>query len=137
MRAQASIWRATIEAAFARGGSGRFHRLQNRLRDDDAGNFVVQAQRLLVTIQRPDADEHGDGWLAAEFFHEGVPVLGIEKRLGHGEVRAGFDFGVEALDFVVEIVGDGIQRDADGEICRAAQRFAGPVRALIETAQRL
>ena len=59
-------------------------------------------------------------------------MLGIEERLGHGEMRAGFDFGVEALDFVVEIFGDGIERHADGEICRAAERLAGPVGALIE-----
>ena len=62
-------------------------------------------------------------------------MLGIEERLGHGEVRAGFDFGVEALDFVVEIVGDGIERHADREIRRAAESFAGPVRALIQAAE--
>ena len=45
-----------FETAIARGGSGGFHRFQQGLGDNDAGDFVVQAQRLLVTIQRPDAD---------------------------------------------------------------------------------
>src|SRR5260370_40683525 len=55
-----------FETAIARGGSGRFHRFQQRLGDDDAGNLVVQAQSLFVTIQRPDADSDGDWWFAAK-----------------------------------------------------------------------
>src|SRR6266436_1783338 len=45
-----------FETAIACGGSGALHRFQQRLGDDDAGDFVVQAQSLFVTIQRPDAD---------------------------------------------------------------------------------
>ena len=62
-------------------------------------------------------------------------MLGIEDRLRHGKVRAGFDLCVEALDFVVEIVGDGIDGHADREIRGAAESFAGPVRALIQAAE--
>jgi len=39
-----------LESAVARGGSGGFHGLQQRLRNYDAGHFVVQPQRLLVTV---------------------------------------------------------------------------------------
>jgi len=35
-------------------------------------------------------------------------VFGIEERLSHGEVRAGFDFGVEASNLFIEIVGNGL-----------------------------
>ena len=42
---------------------------------------------------------------------------------------------VEALDFVIEIVGHGIDGDADGEVRRAAERLAGPVGALIQAVQ--
>src|SRR5258707_9604631 len=45
-----------FETAIARGGSGGFHGFQKRIRNHDAGYFVVQAQRLLVTVERPDAD---------------------------------------------------------------------------------
>ena len=33
-------------------------------------------------------------------------MLGVKERLGHGEVRAGFDFRMKTLDFVFEIVGE-------------------------------
>src|SRR6267378_1304923 len=94
-----------FKAAIARGGARAFHRFQQRLRDHDAGNFVVQAQRLLIAIERPDAYQHRDCRLPAESFQESVPMFGVEEWLGHGEMRARFDLGVEALDFVVEIVG--------------------------------
>ena len=132
MRAQASISRATSKPRSRAAAPAASIDFSTGSWNDDAGNFVVEAQSLLVAVERPDADQHRDGGLAAEFFHEGVPVLGIEERLGHREVRAGFDFGVKAFDFVVEIVGDGIDCDADGEICGAAKRFAGPVGALIQ-----
>src|SRR5271157_3054177 len=64
-----------------------------------------------------------------------MPVFGIEERLGHREVRAGFHFGVEARDFIVEIVCNRVQRDADGEIRLAAERFPRPIRALVQTIQ--
>ena len=124
-----------IEAAVAGSGTGGFHRGEHLRWNDDAGNFVVETESLLVAIERPDSDEHGDGWLATEFFDEGVPVLGIEDWLGHREMRAGFDFGVEAFNFVVEIIGNGIDSDADGEIRCPAKRFASPVRALIQAAK--
>jgi len=41
-------------------------------------------------------------------------------------MRAGFDFGLEACDFRVEVIGNGVERDADGEICGSAERLAGP-----------
>ncbi len=61
----------------------------------------------------------------AEFFHEGVPMLGIENRQGHhSEVGARFDFGVVLFDFVVEVVGDTeLDGDADGKICCAVKSF--------------
>src|SRR5580693_5662095 len=62
-------------------------------------------------------------------------MFGVEDRLGHREVRACFDFGVETLDLVVEIISDRIDRHADGKICRAAQSFAGPVGPLVEAAK--
>src|SRR5882762_4220737 len=87
-----------FETTIARGGPCGLHRFEQKLRDDDAGDFVVQAQRLLVAVERPDADQYGDRRLAAEFFQESVPVFGVEERLSHCEMRAGFDLGVEALD---------------------------------------
>ena len=48
---------------------------------------------------------------------------------------AGLNLGVEALDFVVEIIGNGIDGDADGEIGCAAKRLARPVGALIEAVE--
>ena len=124
-----------VESAVASSGAGGFERRKNVLRNDDAGNFIVEAKCLFVTIERPDADEYGDRWLAAEFFHERVPMLGIEDGLSHREVRPGFDFGVEALDFIVEIVGDRVDGHADGKVGCAPERFPGPVRALIEAAE--
>src|SRR5436309_15001267 len=50
-------------------------------------------------------------------------------------MRAGFDLGVETLNFAVEIVGDRIHSDADGKICCAAESFSGPVGALIQPVQ--
>src|SRR6266851_5009579 len=91
-----------LEATVARGSAGRFQGFQQRLRNYDSGNLIVEAQRLLVAVERPDADEYRNGRLATEFFYEGIPVLGIEERLGHGEVRAGFHLGMEALDFTFE-----------------------------------
>jgi len=105
VRAQESISRATSKTAIAGGGSGGFHRFQQKTRDDDAGDFVVQAQRLLVTIQRPDADQDGDRWLAAKFFQEIVPVLGSKSGWVMAKC-APARLGVEALYFVLKIVGD-------------------------------
>src|SRR6202158_1112065 len=124
-----------FEAAIARGGSGGVHRLQQRLWDDDAGHFVVQAQRLLVAVERPDADQHWDCRLAAKFFQESVPMFGVEERLGHRVMGAGSDLGVEALDFVVEIVGNRIQGHADCKIRCAPQSFSCPVSALIQAVE--
>src|SRR6267378_4230842 len=121
-----------FETTIARGGPCGLHRFEQRLRDDDAGHFVVQAQRLLVAVERPDADQHRDRRLAAEFFQKSVPVLGVEERLGHRVMRAGFDLGVEALDFVVEIVGYRIQCHADLKIRGAPESFSCPVGALIQ-----
>ena len=59
-------------------------------------------------------------------------MFGIEKWLGHGVVRAGFDFLVEALDFAVEIIGYRIERDANREIGCAASSFSRTVGALIQ-----
>ena len=137
MRDQASISRATSKPRSRAAVPAASRDFRSGSRNDDAGNFVVEAQRLLVAIERPDADEHGNGRFAAEFFDEGEPVLGIEQWLSHGEVRAGFDFGAEALDLVIEIVGDGIDGDADGEIGCAAESFAGPVGALIQSVRTL
>src|SRR5439155_14569486 len=81
-----------FESTIARGGSSGFHGFQQSLGNDDPRHFVVQAQGLLVTVQRPDADAHGNVRLAAEFLQESMPVFGIEERLGHREMRAGFDF---------------------------------------------
>src|SRR5713226_7362755 len=50
-------------------------------------------------------------------------------------MRAGFDLGLEALDFVVEIVGDGIHSNANRKICGASESFPGPVCALIQPMQ--
>src|SRR5205823_10970121 len=50
-------------------------------------------------------------------------------------MRAGFDLGVEALDFAVEIVGHRIHSDADGKIRRASESFSRPVGALIQSVQ--
>src|SRR5271169_816746 len=77
-----------VEATVASGGAGGFERRENLRRDDDAGNFVVEAQRLLVAVERPDADEHRYRRLAAELFDKGVPVLRIKNWLGHRKVRA-------------------------------------------------
>src|SRR5215469_6750748 len=81
-----------LEAAVARRGTGRFHGLQKRFRNHDAGHLVVQTLGLLVAVQGPHADQHGNGGLAAEPPEESAPVGGVEKRLGHGKVRPGFDF---------------------------------------------
>src|ERR1700756_4847100 len=61
-----------FETTIASGGARAFHRFQHRFRYDDAGDLVVQAQSLLVAVERPDADQDWNGGLAAEFFHEGV-----------------------------------------------------------------
>src|SRR3990172_1743469 len=107
---------AQRESAIARGGAGRFHFLQHRRGNGNSGDFVVQAQGLLVAGERPHADHHGNRRRAAQPLQERMPVLGIEERLGHGKVGAGFDLGVKALDLVVEVFGDGVERDADGEV---------------------
>jgi len=48
---------------------------------------------------------------------------------------AGLDLGMEALDFIVEIVGDGIHGHTDRKIRRATESFPRPVRALIQATQ--
>ena len=58
-------------------------------------------------------------------------MFGIEEWLGHREMRAGTDFGVEALYFAVQIVGDWIDGDANRKICCSAECLAGPVSALV------
>src|SRR6266851_7011848 len=50
-------------------------------------------------------------------------------------MRAGFDLGMEALDFVVEIVSNGIHSHVNCNIPPATESFSGPVRALIQTMQ--
>ena len=62
-------------------------------------------------------------------------MLGIEERLSHREMRTGFDLGMESLDFVVKIVGDGIERHSDREIRGASESFPSPIRALIQPMQ--
>ena len=52
-----------------------------------------------------------------------MPVLGIENRLSHREMRAGFDFGFKAAEFFVNIFRDRIDGYADGEIGGAAEIF--------------
>src|ERR1700756_1392156 len=42
---------------------------------------------------------------------------------------------MKTLDFTVEVIGDWVHCDADGEIRRSAQSFAGPISALIEAIQ--
>src|SRR5258708_508991 len=126
-----------LETMVARSGARRFQRLENRLGNHDSWNFIAQPQCLLVAIQRPDSDEHRNRRLAAELLQEGVPVLRIKERLGHGEMRASFDFRVKTLDFVVEIVSDGIHGDADSEVRSAAESFPCPVGALIQAMENL
>jgi len=78
----------------------------------------------------------GIAGLPPSFFQERMPVFRIEERLGHGIVGPGFDLGVEAFDFVVEIVGHRIDGHADGKIRCAAESFSSPVGALVQSIQR-
>src|SRR6202034_3740181 len=64
-------------------------------------------------------------------------MLGIEDRLSHGEVRASFDFFLEATQLSVNIFRDRVYCHADGVICCAAQTFSGPVGPLIEPRENL
>src|SRR5439155_19248924 len=64
-----------LEAAIARSSSGSFHGLQQRLRNNHARHFVVQPQRLLIAIERPDPDQDGNGRLVAKLFQKRVPML--------------------------------------------------------------
>src|SRR5258708_5774155 len=50
-------------------------------------------------------------------------------------MRAGFDLGMEALDFIVEIVGNGIESHADGKIRRPSESFSCPVGALVQAVE--
>ena len=49
------------EAAFAGMFAGFFHFAQGGFGDDDAGDLVIEAQGLLVTGERPKADDDGTG----------------------------------------------------------------------------
>src|SRR6267154_3037226 len=120
-----------LEAAVARDSPGCFQRFQQWFRNDDAGHFVVQTQSLLVAVERPDTDEYRNRRFTAEFFYEGVPVFGIEERLGHGEMRAGVDLGMEAFDLNVEVVGNRVDRDSDRKIRCSSERLSSPVSALV------
>ncbi len=70
--------------------------------------------------------------MAAESIHEPLPVTPVEEHLGHGEVRAGFDLAEEALDLEVEVVVGRVDRDADPEVGRGADRVAVAVDAAVE-----
>ena len=95
-------------------------------------NFVIQTQRLFVTGERPDAQHHWNGRAAADALFKIAPMFGIEEGLRHSEMRAGFDFFAEALDFVLHIFRDRIHRDSDCEIGLTAESFSGPIHSLIE-----
>ncbi len=62
-------------------------------------------------------------------------MFGIEERLGHGEMRAGVDLGVEAFDLTLEVVGNRVDRDADRKICCSSERLSSPVSALVQAMQ--
>src|SRR3989338_1898697 len=122
-----------LEADVAGARPGGFEPLDDVFGDADAGDFVVQPYGKLRAGERPESDERGDGRLAAEPLQEVVPDGRVEDRLGHGEVGPGLDLLLEAAELFVEVVGCGVDGDADGEVRAAAQGLARPVVALVET----
>jgi len=85
-----------FETAIAGGGSGRFPSISAETRMTMPGTSLFK-RSACCNYQRPDADQDGDRWLAAKFFQEIVPVLGVEERLGHGEMRAASTLAWSAL----------------------------------------
>jgi len=90
-----------------------------------------------VAPDREDPDQHGDRPLAAEPIDEAVEVLEVEHDLGHGEVSAGVDFLAKAFELDVEVVGRGIDRDADVEGRGGVDGAAVVVLALVQAGHQL
>ena len=82
-------------------------RFQQGLRDDDAGHLVVEAQGLLVAVERPNADQYGNGRLAAEFFQERVPVLFAMLADGIGGHRGGEVAAELAVNHIMQSIAKG------------------------------
>ena len=80
---------------FARGSARGFELFEQRLRNHDAGHFVMQAQGLLVTAQWPQTNQDGNRRFTSQAIQKLFPVIGIKYRLGHGEVRARFNLQVK------------------------------------------
>ena len=76
------------------------------------------------------ATSAGSGSAAAEAVEQALPRLPVEEHLAHDEVRAGVRLAAQALDLVVEVVGGGVDRDAQVERRRLADRVAGAVEPL-------
>ena len=107
--------------ADARGfGAGIAQRRLHVIGNDDARHLVVDALRELQARQRPDADEQRDRRFAAEPLEERVEVRDVEQHLRHRELRARFELALEAVELDVDVVGRGVDRDADVE--RASAR---------------
>ncbi len=107
--------------------------LQQRLGNHDAGHFVVQAQRLLVTGQRPQSDHAPGSAIFRRCVSGTLPVLRDRKSAGSWRsARPLRPLRGSAASPRPDSSATRIDGDADGEIRRAAEIFPGPVGSLIE-----
>ncbi len=105
-----------------------FHPPEERLGDDDAGDFVGHELGVFVAGEGPDARDKGDV-AVLDGGLEGEEHLGIEDGLGDGILGPGGDFEAESVDLAVEVGGDGVCADAEGQRERFGQCVAGDVAA--------
>ena len=90
---------------------------------------MVQPERHLERLDRPDRDHDRDRQPAAEELEESFPGRPLEEDLGHGVVGAVVDLAFEAIGLVLDVVHRRVDRDPGEEARRIADAVAGAVEA--------
>ena len=79
----------------------RRHALHHGVGHDHARHFVPHERRVAIADQRPDAGDDRNAVAAATSIEKSQQGVGIENRLGDGELRARFDLAAEAVQFAL------------------------------------
>ena len=84
----------------------------HRVGHDHAGHLVPHEQGVAVADQRPDAGDDRDAQ-RLDFVEHPQQGVGIEDRLGDGELGPLLDLLAEAIQLAAAVQGRGVQPDAD------------------------
>ena len=112
---------------------GRRHPLHDAVGHDHARHFVAHERGVPIARQRPDAGENRQTQ-RLHFVEKSQQGVGVEHRLGDGELGAGFDFSAETIELAPAVERGGIEPHADRGEGGRIDGLAAEVDAAVEPA---